>query len=351
MRPMVADHYRFVTGVDTHARTHTLAIIEAGSGQQVDTATFPATPAGNARAATWLARRTGSPEEVLVSMEGTGSYGASLSQELIRAGYRVVEAPSPQRSLGRRNGKSDELDAVQAARAVLGVRPDQLTEPKTGAIRAALRVLSTAREGMTRQRTASINSLTALLRTIDLGVDARKPLTQKQIETIAAWRTRKEDVAARVSRAEAVRQAKQIIELKKLLVTNAREMEELVTQLAPELLTLPGVGAATAAVILTSWSHPGRIRSEAALATLAGTSPIPASSGNTVRHRLNRGGDRRLNRAIHTIAIVRMNHSPRTREYVSRRTVEGRSKKEIIRSLKRYITREIYRTLNTSMRT
>ncbi len=159
---------------------------------------------------------------------------------------------------------------------------------------------------------------------------------------MAGWRRRQESVAARVSRTEAVRLAKQILQLAALLERNRDEQHELVSSLAPELLTLIGVAAVTAAVILASWSHPGRIHSEAAFAALGGTCPLPASSGNTSRHRLNRGGDRRLNRAIHTIAIVRMNYDARTKAYVAKRTAEGRSKKEIIRSLKRYISRELY---------
>jgi len=201
---------------------------------------------------------------------------------------------------------------------------------------------------MARQRTAAINSLTALLRTIELGIDARKAVTVKQIQQVAAWRPRQENVAARVSRAEAVRLAKQTLLLRELLDRNAKELGELASELTPALLTLPGIGAVNAAVILGSWSHPGRIRSESAFAALAGTCPLPASSGNTTRHRLNRGGDRRLNRAIHNIAIVRINHDPRTRTYLAKRTRQGRSKKEIIRSLKRYITRQIYKTLNPS---
>ncbi len=344
--PIVAEQYRFVAGVDTHARTHTLAMLDSSSGRQVDAVTFPATAAGIARAGNWVTRRSGDPSTVLVSMEGTSSYGAKLREYLNSRAFRVVEAPSPSRALRRTKGKSDQLDAMRAAQAVLSLPSDRLTEAKAGDSITALRVLSVAREGMTRQRTAAINSLTALLRTVELGMDARKPLTQKQLQQIAAWRARHENIAARVSRAEAVRLARQILVLQELLKRNAKELLDLVSEMAPGLLALPGIGAVTAAVILASWSHPGRIRSEAAFAALAGTCPIPASSGNTTRHRLNRGGDRRLNRAIHTIAIVRMGCDQRTREYVTKRRGEGRSKKDIIRSLKRYITREIFKTLN-----
>lgn len=258
----------------------------------------------------------------------------------------MVEAPSPSRALRRVKGKSDELDAVRAAQAVLSLPTDRLTEAKAGGYIQALRILSVAREGMTRQRTATLNALTALLRTVELGVDARKPLTLTQVRTVAAWRARQEDVAARVGRAEAVRLARHVLRLGAQLDANAAELLALTNKLAPALLALPGVGAVSAAVILGCWSHPGRVCSEAAFAALAGTCPIPASSGNTVRHGLNRGGDRRLNRAMHTIAIVRMGRDQRTREYVAKRTGEGRTKKEILRSLKRYVTREVYKVLS-----
>lgn len=347
--PIVAEEYRFVAGVDTHARRHSLAIIEAASGRQVDAADFPATATGYARAANWLTRRCADPSRVLVSMEGTGSFGAKLRDHLTSRQFRVVEAPSPGRALRRRKGKSDHLDALRAAYAVLPLPTDRLTEAKAGEVITALRVLNAAREGMSRQRTAAINTLTALLRTVELGIDARKPLTHQQIQQVAAWRARREGVAARVSRTEAARLAKQVLQLEELLERNRSELNELVSSTAPGLLELTGVAAVTAAVILTNWSHPGRIHSEAAFAALAGTCPLPASSGNTSRHRLNRGGVRRLNRAIHTIAIVRMNFDARTKAYVAKRTAEGRSKKEIIRSLKRYITREVYKTMCHSM--
>lgn len=129
---------------------------------------------------------------------------------------------------------------------------------------------------------------------------------------------------------------------------NRDQITVLVDEHAPTLLEMTGIGAITAAIIMTVWSHPGRIRSEAALAQIAGTCPIPASSGNTTRHRLNRGGDRQLNRAINTIVLTRMRMDPATRAYVERRTAQGRTKREITRCLKRYVTRQIHRTLTAA---
>jgi transposase len=208
-----------------------------------------------------------------------------------------------------------------------------------------MRVLVVAREQMTGERTRAVNALIALVRTIDLGIDARKPLTVGQVSTIAAWRDRDEDATTATCRHEAVRLARRIRTLDGGLASNRADITELTRTDTPQLLELSGVGAVVAASVLIAWSHPGRVRSEAAMASLAGTCPIPASSGNTVRHRLNRGGDRRLNRALTTITIVRMRVDPTTRAYVARRRAEGRTTKEIMRSLKRYITRQLFRTL------
>ncbi|RCS81206.1 IS110 family transposase, partial [Brachybacterium alimentarium] len=193
--------------------------------------------------------------------------------------------------------------------------------------------------------------LTALLRVVDLGIDARRPLTQAQIDATAAWRARDEALATATARGEATRLAKRVAALDKELKDITKRITDLVRQSpAGGLLDQPGIGPVTAAIALTSWSHLGRIRSEAAFASLAGASPIPASSGNTVRHRINRGGDRRLNRALHMAIVTRMRMDPRTRAYVERRTAEGRTLREIRRCLKRYLAREIYRHLTTAAR-
>jgi transposase len=346
---IVADHYTHVVGVDTHAASHTLAILDSATGIDKDIAVFPASKAGQKRAVAWIGRHTGAEtDKVLISMEGVGSYGAVLAGEAGSAGYRIVEAPAPISKVAVRKGKSDSLDALRAARSVLSSPVGELIEPRTGEIRAALRVLLVAREEMTRMSIQASNALNALLRACDLGIDARKPLTHAQITTIAAWRARDENIHLRVSRTEAVRLARLVISFAEQIKANQGELEKLVRELAPQLLVLTGVGPVVAAAILVAWSHPGRIRSEACFAALAGTSPIPASSGNTIRYRLNRGGDRRLNKAIHTIALVRMRTDDDTKNYVARRVAEGLSKKEIMRVLKRYIARQLYRMLKKS---
>lgn len=343
---IAADRYRQVVGVDTHAATHSFAIIESRNGGLIDESTFPTTPSGLRRAAQWIGRRTmGELDDVLIAVEGTGSYGAVLSELLADIGYRVVEAPTPRREAGR--GKTDEWDAVLAARSTLAMPLRSLRDRRQGEVQAALQVLTVARDQLNAQRVRCINALTALVRTHDLGVVARRALTPAQVATIAAWRQRKEQLGARTARAQAVRLAQQIRQLDEELSQNRDEITVLVRSWAPELLQLPGVGAITAAVILTVWSHPGRIRTEAAFAAIAGTCPLPASSGKTVRHRLNPGGNRQLNRAMNTIVLTRMRIDPTTRQYVERRRGENKTDREIRRCLKRYVTRQIFRELNT----
>jgi transposase len=178
---------------------------------------------------------------------------------------------------------------------------------------------------MTLERTSKVNALTVLLRAIDLGIDARKPLTDTQTTEISHWRARDEELALSTARAEAVRPAKRITTLDAELKDNhTRTTELLESSPAAPLLEETGIGTVTAAVVYTAWSHLGRVRSEAAFAALAGVNPIPASSGNTVRHRLNRGGDRRLNSALHMATVVRMVHDPVTRAYAERKKAEGK---------------------------
>ena len=347
---IVAHSHPYVVGVDTHARNHALVVVDTATGQQLGGEQFPATSAGMARAVAWVARNTRGDLETLWVIEGIGTYGAHLARAAADAGYEVVEAARMNARANRGVGKSDPLDAYRIAAAVLPLNAGQLRRPrKDDGVRAAVRVLVTARDNMTAERTTAVNALTALVRTVDLGIDARRPLTAKQIAEISRWRNREEDLATATGRREAVRLAGRVVALDDELKTNQASMTELVKRShAASLLAKTGIGPVTAAVALATWSHPGRVHSEAAFASLAGVNPIPASSGNTVRHRLNRGGDRRLNKALHMAAIVRMTHDADTRAYVERRRAEGRTTKEIRRCLKRYLARQIYRSLNAA---
>jgi transposase len=347
---IVAHSHPFVIGVDTHARNHAHSILVCPQGELLDEGQFPATTAGLARAVAFVARRTGGDVAVLWVIEGTGTYGARLARVVADAGYEVVEAPRMNARADRGIGKSDPLDARRIAAAALPLQVTALRHPRADdGVRAAVRVLLAARDHMSTERTATINALTALLRVADLGIDARRPLTGAQITTVAGWRTREEPLAVSTARWEAARLAKRVAALDDELKDITKRISDLLHQSpASVLLEQPGIGPITAAVALTAWSHLGRIRSESAFASLAGVNPIPASSGNTVRHRINRGGDRRLNRALHMAVVTRMRMDPRTRAYVERRSAEGRTLREIRRSLKRYLAREIYRRLNAT---
>lgn len=345
--PSVSEVYELVVGVDTHAKVHQYAIVVAGTGRVVGEAGFPTSGPGLARAVAWIGRRTaGDLDSVLISAEGTGSYGAPLAKALLEVGYRVVDAPSPKRDRGQ--DKNDTIDAIKAARGVLGKDVDRLADVRTGELQECLKVLLAARERMSGESTRDINAMTALLRGSDLGIDARTKLNVTQTREVARWRTRVESPALTYARAEAVRLATRIVALRVELKANHKQLLEVVTAHAPVLLDLVGVGPFNAAIILSVWSHPGRIHNEAALAKIGGVAPIEVSSGNSHEHRLSRGGDRQLNRALHSIAKTRVRYDHQTRVYVERRTQEGLSNRRIRRCLKRYIARQIYRTLQTA---
>ena len=212
--PIVAEEYQFVIGVDTHAASHSFAVIAPATRAVGQEAQFPATAAGLSRAVAWAGRDAGSPDVALVVVEGIGSYGAGVARAFTAAGYRIVEGGAQSVGDRRGTGKSDALDAVRIARSVIGTDTAQLREPRAEGIRNALRILIISREMMTRERTATVNALTALVRTTDLGLDARKALTIGQLRVIAAWRTRAGDaIDVAVARAEATRLARHALEL------------------------------------------------------------------------------------------------------------------------------------------
>lgn len=347
--PIVAESYRFVIGIDTHAREHAYVIVEAATGALIDHRQFPTTGTALVRAIDWITRRTaeatdGDLGQVLISMEGTRSYGAQAATLLAQAGYRVVDAPAPQRGHG--TGKNDHLDALAAARTALPKDTDRLADARAGDTSSILQILLTARTSITTERTRKINALTALLRTHDLGIDARRKPDRATIRSVAAWRTRPTDTPVHaVARAEAIRLARRILDLDTEATDNEASLRRHVTTAAPTLLEMPGIGPVNAAIVLTAWSHPGRIHSAAAFAKLAGACPLQIASGNRDEHRLNRTGDRQLNKALHTIANNRMIYDPRTRAYVARRTAEGLSTPRIRRCLKRAIAGQLFRHL------
>ncbi|MGO2930968.1 transposase [Microbacterium sp.] len=341
---IVAEQFQFVTGVDTHAQRHQFALMNA-KGQLLEERSYPASPAGIARAVSWVSTRTGGAA-MLASIDGLGSYGRLLGDAFTGMGVPIVQAPTVRY---RPAGKDDRIDARLAATSVLPLDEAELIRPKTGIERDALQILLTARDAMNRERTAAINALTALLRRYDLGVDARRSLSISTIHHITRWRPRPSDALdVRTARTEAVRLARSIDTLATALATNATELREIITVAAPVLLAQPGIGPINAATIYTAWSHPGRVRSEAAFARLAGVAPKPVSSGNRERQRLDRGGNRHLNSAIHLIVLTRWRYDPDTQTYAARRRTEGRTDRDIRRALKRIVARQVYRLLQAN---
>jgi transposase len=340
------DLSNLIAGVDTHIDTHTLAILTA-TGGVVLTATFTADQRGYRKLIRKL-QETGSV--AVVGVEGTNSYGAGLARSLTSAGYTVKEVLRPTRQVRRMHGKSDDLDAVEAARTVLADRG--VSEAKDSDTPAeSLRCLLAARTQLVRSITAFGNCIRSLLTTAPEEVRAkyRDLPTPTLIRRLAACRPGQQIDCPRAAVLTAMKQQAQICEdARKKADRLERQMHSILSANYPQVLAIYGAGAVVAAqLVITAGGNPQRIRDEAAFASLCGVSPIPASSGRTNRHRLNRGGDRRANSALHRIALVRMRHDERTREYVTRREREGRSTREVMRCLKRAIAREAYRALTS----
>lgn len=344
---MLADQADHVLGVDTHRDSHSTAILAT------DTAVVQGqiTTAANERGYRRLLRyaRQHAPGRRAWAIEGTGSYGAGLTVFLQRQGELVLEIDRPRRPTRRDHAKSDELDAIRAAKEAL--TREHLAHPRQRGEREALRVLLATRHSAVRSKRAAITLMKGLL--VSAAPSLREGLralpTRQQLARCARLRInpaqsseqRATIIAIRASARRAIALTEEALELE-------REIEPIVTRLAPVLLKEMGVGPIVAAQLLCAYSHHGRIRTEAAFAALAGVAPVPASSGQTVRHRLNRSGDRQLNRALHTIVLCRMRDDPQTRAYTHRRQTEGRSTREIKRCLKRYTARHLYRLLNTT---
>lgn len=347
MFAIVAEEYQYVVGVDTHAQKHVATIVN-NQGVVLATREIRVTSPQMNGFITWVRKVTGSPENVLLAVEGTSSYGETLTKLALASGLAVAEVKPPKTKSRGGDGKTDRIDAELAALGVLRLPVDKLITPRSGTQRKSLRILLAARRGVVTRQTAERNTLNALLRGCDLAMDARRALTWSQYQEIAAWKARAgDDQEQAIARYEAKRLAISVLKASCLLEENEAQLGALVNGLAPGLLNTPGVGPVTAAQVICSYSHKGRVRSAAAFAAIAGTTPIPASSGNVVRHRLNRFGDRSLNEAIHTVALSRMRYDDATKAYVEKRTAEGQSGREIRRSLKRYIARNLYKQLET----
>jgi transposase len=339
---IVAASGRVVIGADTHRDTNHLAVI-TDTGKPLADAEFPTSPAGYDDAVRW-ARGFGTV--AIAGVEGTSSYGAGLTRVLQVAGIEVAEVSRPDRAVRRRQGKSDPLDAYAAARAALA--GDSLAVPKdehTSAVRALL----IARRSAVKAHTAATNQIHALLVTApaELRERYRSHNTAALVKALARCRPANHSdptAVAVLTAAKALAQRMEFLERQKRDLT--AQLDVLVSQINPALKAAYGVGPDTAAQLLvTAGTNPHRLRTEASFAALCGAAPVPASSGKITRHRLSRGGDRAANNALYRIALVRMSAHPQTRDYVQRQHANGRTKKEILRLLKRAIAREIFKLL------
>ncbi len=341
---MLADELDYVVGVDTHRDEHVLALVVAPTGTVVAQRAVPASARGYAQALRFAQEHADGAR--VWAVEGAGHYGVGLARCLSGRGETVLEIGRGPRDERRLRGKDDSLDAIRAARTALA--SEKLSLPRSGQRREALRLLLLARRSAVDVRREALVQLRSVIVTAPDGL-------REQLRGLPAGRLIQRCNRLRRSSSRTPDELATILVLRSLArrieaaTTEAAELEaEMlahVRALAPQLLDEAGVGPIVAAQLIVAWSHHGRVRSEAAFARLAGVAPIPASSGQTSRHRLSRGGDRQLNRALHTVILHRRQHDPTTKDYIARRIAEGKTTRDAVRMLKRYLARHLYRIL------
>jgi transposase len=344
---MLAEQVDYVVGVDTHRDQHALVVVAAPTGAVVAQTVVQAGARGYAEACRFADRHAGGTRAWAV--EGAGHYGVGLSRYLSRRGETVVEAGRGLGSERRLRGKNDPLDAVRAARSTLAA--ETLTLPRAGERQEALRVLLLARRSAVEVRRLALVQLRSVI------VTAPEAL-RSELRHLPVGQLIRRCSRFRRSDSRSIEELAVVLVLRSLarrIVAATEEADELEQEIlahvratAPALLEEPGVGPIVAAQLIVTWSHHNRVRSEAAFARLAGVAPLPASSGLTTRHRLSRGGDRQLNRALHTIVLHRRHHDPKTRDYIARRVAEGKSTRDATRILKRYLARHLYRVMQNT---
>jgi len=332
-----------IGGVDTHDDVHVVAVCDP-LGAVLATRSFPTTPSGYRG----LQRFVASFGEVeAVGVEGTGSYGSGLARHLTSEGVRVVEVNRPNRQVRRAHGKNDTVDAIAAARAVISGQATVAPKSHDGTVEA-LRSLQIVHRSAYKARTQALNQLHSLIVAAPEPVRGQlRDLPRRQmLATAQSFRPGDRDDLVSVAKLALRELANRVADLDAQIARVATRRRRLLTQTAPQLIAITGVGPDTATtLLLAAGDNPDRLTSQATFAALLGASPIPASSGKTTRMRLNRGGDRLGNAALWRIVITRMATQPDTRAYVERRTKEGLSKPEIIRCLKRYVAREVFNAL------
>lgn len=329
-----------VLGVDTHEDLH-VAVALDGLGRRMGIIEVTTDTSGYERLLGW-AQTFG--DDIVAGVEGTSSFGAGLSRFLTANGVTVHEVARPDRQRRRRLGKSDPVDAEAAARAVLA--EDVIGQPKagTGSIEM-IRALRVARRSADHQRTGALNQMRSLLVTApDTLRGQLRGLTIKQLlNTARAFRPGELDDPTAAMKTALRSLARRVAHLESEIAELDKDLAMLTTRAAPDLLAVKGVGVQTAAMLLTAaGDNPGRIRHERAFARLCGVAPVDASSGKQQRHRLNRGGNREANCALHLIVCSRLAYDERSRTYLARRLSEGKTRREAIRCLKRYAARELF---------
>jgi len=342
--PSIAEHGRPVTGgVDTHAEVHVAAVVDQ-VGRVLGTETFSATAPGYQAALAWMG---GFGELGTVGIEGTGSYGAGLARHLAAQGVAVVEVIRPNRQARRRRGKSDTADAIAAAVAALNGEASGIPKSQAGDVEA-IRALQVARRSAVKASTQAANQLRDLIVTGPQVLRAQLGAlsTRQRVARAARFRARDRAEPLRGTMQAMAVLARRYQRLQAEISELDTALDELVARAAPALLDRQGIATHGAAALLTTvGDNPDRLGREASFAALCGASPVDASSGKQRRHRLNRGGDRQANSALWRVVFVRMSHDPRTKAYVAKRTAEGKTTKEIMRCLKRYVAREVYKIL------
>lgn len=329
-------------GVDTHLDSHTAAV-KNSRGATVAKGQFPACEAGYQALLNWASLYG---QINAFGIEGTGSYGAGLSRFLTARGYRVVEVIRPKRQNRRYKGKSDPVDAEAAARSVQAGEAQGQPKAGDGPVEV-IRMLKVVRTSANHNRTQAINQMRSFIVVApeELRQELRGLKKRKLIKACASLRGDASSVAS-CTRFSLGMLGRRIQALEEEIAVLDVDIKALVAAIAPSLVERPGVGPQSAATLLITFGdNADRLSSEAAFAKISGTAPLEASSGSVQRHRLNRGGDRQANSALYTIVVTRMRSHGPTVDYVKRRTQEGKTKKEIIRCLKRYVAREIYAVL------
>jgi transposase len=329
-----------ILGVDTHKAVHAAAVVTA-LGALLAARTFPATAAGYRDLVNW-ARSLGPLQRA--GVECTGSYGAALARHLLSDGIAVIEVSQPDRATRRRRGKTDAIDAESAARAVLTGQATASAKAGDGPVEM-IRMFKLAKASAIKARTQAINQLKAVL--VGADPELREKLSGLGSTVLVRRCAQLDDsIPAGVTSAAAYTLrllARRILSL----ASEVRELEQHIADAVlahtPQLMQQQGIGPdSAAALLITAGDNPGRLHSEASFAALCGVSPVEASSGKTSRRRLNRGGDRQANAALYRIALSRLRWDQPTRDYLDKRITEGKTRREAMRCLKRYIAREAY---------